>query len=429
MLRLWRTWAVAFGSLILPLLLVTVGVPRLWIPFVCIVEVWALMTLIKSQPVDVNRTSTIVLTVASRALLLTALVMLIIVILCTDWLVPTVIYLNLYNTEIPFITSLVIFPITAITCLVWLYCGLAGNYYRNSQRRNGYYVGDNLTATLYYRETRYQMRILLVVSLVIASCEYWYYFTRYINTNVNRPDNFFFNWLPMGVYVLSLLFMGGRYSSMEQIFNSVGNTFARHRNRTVIRFLLLCGDDILLRCDADDQWDTPFVATANSGTDRGEHRARLLMEDLCGHKDFTLRYCFTNEGLAAGSTLVHYAVFIAPERREAFGAVEDNWFTPYMLDRALSSNMLSPMLANELYRIHTITLAWKTYDRRGQRLYPIRHYRPTFRFRDLPKWQVDYDDQTWFDVAHNNEDRPFFRLRRIWGRLTGILRRRQSTQS
>ena len=49
--------------------------------------------------------------------------------------------------------------------------------------------------------------------------------------------------------------------------------------------------------------------------------------------------------------------------------------------------------------------------------------------RDLPKWQVDYDDQTWFDVAHNNEDRPFFRLRRIWGRLTGILRRRQSTQS
>jgi len=71
-----------------------------------------------------------------------------------------------------------------------------------------------------------------------------------------------------------------------------------------------------------------------------------------------------------------------------------------------------------------MTMAWKTYDRNGRRLYPIRHYRPTFRLRDMPRWDVDYDDQTWFDVAINNEDHRFFRLRSFWNRLTGVFKRK-----
>ena len=90
----------------------------------------------------------------------------------------------------------------------------------------------------------------------------------------------------------------------------------------------------------------------------------------------------------------------------------------------MAGMLWSPILANELFRIHTMTMAWKTYDRSGRRLYPIRHYRPTFRFRDLPDWNVDYDDETWFDVAHNNEDRYFFRLRAFWNRLTGVFSRK-----
>ena len=66
-------------------------------------------------------------------------------------------------------------------------------------------------------------------------------------------------------------------------------------------------------------------------------------------------------------------------------------------------------------------MAWKTYDRNGRRLYPIRHYRPTFRLRDLREWTVDYDDQSWFDIAQNNEDRRFFRLRNFWNNITGFL--------
>ena len=59
-------------------------------------------------------------------------------------------------------------------------------------------------------------------------------------------------------------------------------------------------------------------------------------------------------------------------------------------------------------------MAWKTYDRDGRRLYPIKNYRPTFRFRDFKTWDVDYNDLHWLDVATNNEDKPFYRLRRFW---------------
>ena len=65
-------------------------------------------------------------------------------------------------------------------------------------------------------------------------------------------------------------------------------------------------------------------------------------------------------------------------------------------------------------------MAWKTYDRQGRRLYPIKHYRPTFRLRDLKDWDVDYSDLSWMSIAENNQDRPFFHTRRLWRKITGL---------
>ena len=102
---------------------------------------------------------------------------------------------------------------------------------------------------------------------------------------------------------------------------------------------------------------------------------------------------------------------------------DDKWFDAYMIDAAMAKGIIAAPLANELFRIHTITMAWKTYDRRGKRLYPIRHYRPTFRLGDLRGWKVDYDDTDWLAVAYNNEDRRFYHMRRFWNRMTNVLAR------
>lgn len=180
---------------------------------------------------------------------------------------------------------------------------------------------------------------------------------------------------------------------------------------------------MLLHFDANGAWDTPAETVIQRKKTVDSEEAGELYRDITGRSAAALRYCYTNPGFATGSNMVHYAVFVDPD--EAVQYAEGNmWFNPYMLDKALASNSLSPILANELFRIHTMTMAWKTYDRSGRRLYPIRHYQPTFRLRDLSKWDIDYDDQTWFDVAGNNQDKPFYHIHKFFNRITGLFRNR-----
>ena len=207
--ELWRNWAVAYGAITLPLLL-SLWIPKVLISILTLFEAWFLIAALKSNWSNVVNKCSLVIRIASRIMLATALVMLIIVILCTDWLVPTVIHLELYNEEIPFITSLIVFPVTAVMCVVWLYMGFGDRHCRLCQRLHGVYAGDSIAATFFFRETRYQVYILLLLSLSLGAIEYWYYFAKYINSDLNDPDRFFFNIMPTAVYLVSLLFMYGR---------------------------------------------------------------------------------------------------------------------------------------------------------------------------------------------------------------------------
>ena len=118
----WRNWAVAYGAITLPLL-VALFVPKIWVPFVCLAESYLLISLMRSDLDSSVSHCSLIAYLSSRMLLLTSAVMFIVVILCTDWLVPTVIHLDLYNSEIPFITCLVEFPATAVMCFCSLYLG------------------------------------------------------------------------------------------------------------------------------------------------------------------------------------------------------------------------------------------------------------------------------------------------------------------
>lgn len=411
-------WAIAYGAITLPLIL-AMWIPKLVLPLLIFIEAWAIISAMRANYRGLFDQCSLILTIASRVLLISSAVMFLIAVLCTDYLVPTVIHLDLYNSEIPFVTCLVVFPVTAIVCAVWLFAGIGDKHSRECQRRNGYYAGDSITATLYHRETRYQVGVLLILALALGAVEYWYYFARYINSDMNAPDRFFFNYIPAIMYLLSLVFVYGRYTSMKVLYEALDAANPSKQNRTLVRYLIFSLDELLLHPGKDGLLDTPAEAVIGRVPSIGTQRARLIFEEMTGIDKFDIRYCFTNDGFASGSNIIHYAVFITPEQKSAFEA-PDEWANPYMLDKALATNALSPLLANELYRIHTITMAWKTYDRQGRRLYPIRHYRPTFRFRDMPDWEVDYDDQTWFDVAHNNEDRSFYRLRLLWNRFTGL---------
>ncbi len=421
---LWRNWAMSVGALMLPILL-GAFLPAMWIPFICVAEAYVLATFMRSDLSSGLSACSVIVRLTIRILFITAAAMFIVAILCTDWLVPTMIYLEVYNSEIPFVTCLVLFPVTAFICATALYVGMGERKARAFQRRNGFFAGDSVVATLYYRESRYQLAVLMAMALVLGGVEYWYYYARYINTDFNDPDRYFFSYMPVALYLLSLLFMWGRYVSMENLYLSIEASEPHKINHTIVRFLLLFGDEILLHSGADGKWDTPAECVIPRCRAVTEPQAELLLSEQTGIENAYLRYCFTNDGFAEGSNIIHYAAFLGEHDAEEMGK-DDTWFNAYMIDTAMRAGALTPVLANELYRIHTMTMAWKTYDREGKRRYPIKHYRPTFRIGDLREWNVDYDDHLWFDVAHNNEDKALFHSRKLWHRLTDIFRPKTS---
>ena len=319
---------------------------------------------------------------------------------------------------------MVIFPITAIVCGGSLLMGMWDRRFRECRQVNNFYAGDSFIGTLYYREARYQAIMLLILSVVLGTVEYWYYFSRYINSNFSTPDWFFFTYMPLAVYLVSLVVMASRYANMYTLFRAVDDENSDRIGTTRIRFLVFFDNDLLLRLGEDGRWDTPLETSVNYRHNVGEQEARLFFNELSGLNDFQLRYCYTtNDELVPNANIVHYAVFLNDEGSVHVCTPDDRWYNAYMIDCAMQSGTLADVLVNELFRIHTITMAWKTYDRQGHRLYPVKHYRPTFRFSDMPKWDVDYDDTSWLAVADNNEDRHFYRLHTLWNRITDVFNR------
>lgn len=424
MKTMFRNWAMSFGAIAL-LLLLSIFLPMWWLPFMAIVEWFLLVSAVKSSEQRPGSYCSLVTRMAAQTMALSALVMTVLLVIYTDRILPQFVELPLYNRELPFIAALIVWPVTMVVCALMLYGGMSGRRCRECQKRNGNFPGDNIVATLYQRESKYQLKVLLLVSLTLGAVDYWYYFARYVNSDLNNPDRFFFSYMPIGVYLISLAVMHSRYAAMHSVYQSMAAESAAGEASTEVRFLILCGNDLLLvQNDKTSKWDTPAITAIGRTLSIGEREAELLLATATGLRDCPLRYGFTTQGFANGSNVIHFFAFVGEDRRAAAATGGREWFNPYMLDAALATNSLSPQLAAELFRIHTITMAWKTYDRNGHRLYPIKNYRPTFRLGDIRKWDVDYDDTHWFAIAATNEDRHFFGLHRLWDIITGIFSRK-----
>ena len=93
------------------------------------------------------------------------------------------------------------------------------------------------------------------------------------------------------------------------------------------------------------------------------------------------------------------------------------WYNQSQIERMLHNRELTPMLAAEIHRLYTVTMAWKTYDADGNRLYKVKNYHPLFRLNGICDWDVDFNSPLWLEVSRFNEDKPLFRFRRMLRRI------------
>lgn len=408
---LWTNWAVAFGAIALSLILGRF-LPKVWVPFPIFIIAYLELVFMRRRQVSPMGGCTVMLHVSILTLFWSSIVMLLINIINSKMMFDNIIDWSSTNSDLPFITCLVIFPVMVLMSL-WV---MITGYGESKKNVSNLIATNGVVTSLFQREARYQVQLMLFISASMTGVQLWYYFNYYINVNLNTPDVFFFTWMPVALYVFSLYFVWNRYDNMAAL---IGPIAVNESNSGVtVRYLVLSGDRMLLTLNQFDRWDTPAVSHLEKLNSVNEDLIRRTFENISGCKDFELRYLYETGLTNLIPEMKHYAAFISTENYP-----DDNnqgtWFTLDQLDRLIKTSQLAVELTDEIYRIFTITMAWKTYDTEGRRLYPIKHYRPTFRLRDLKNWKVDYNDLSWFSVANNNQDRPFFHTRRLWRKLTG----------
>lgn len=420
MTTLWVNWIVAVGGLALellfPRLLPLVGLSKAWLPLPIFIMAYLMASYERTQREISGRGTTAMLYVSGLTMFWSALIMLIINILNSKMLLDGWINWSNSNREIPFITCLIMFPVMTLMCLWVMAHGYVQNMSEGYRARNGFLPGNGAVATLFSIETRFQVRTMLFVSLAMNVVEWWYYFVYYFNTNMNTPDIFFFNWMPITIFIISVFFMASRYRSLAAMIGPI--VISARENGTPIRFIMISGDRILLAPDTFGRQDTPAVTSLGRLDSHNDTAIKGAFEKMTGTEDFTLRYLYET-GINGESEVLHYAAFL-PEEYSFENWKEARWMSIDEIDRIIKSAGMAAEFTDEIYRIFTITLAWKTYDAEGRRIYPIKNYRPSFKIRDMKNWDVDYSDLNWLDVARNNQDKPFYRTRRFWKRITGF---------
>lgn len=411
---LWDNWAIGFGS-IAAVMFFSLFISKTWLPLVIILTAYALMVKLKAESDRPKIVSCHLITWASVIVLFwSGLIMFVINLLLSRWFAGHIFDPNSFNPKHPYVCSLIIYPLAIAVCLYMLGKGHSLRYCRKCRARFGYYPVNGIIYTLYYKESRYQLRLMLALSSLLTVVDYLYYFLFYINVNYNSPDKFFFIIMPIAIYLLSLVYMTTRYMSMTDQINEQFAGAPMRPMLTLVRFLVFAGDKIYLGRNADDYIDTPAKETIPRVESLPVERAQKDFGEISGLTDFETKYLYSDIGFSNGANMQHFAVFLPDE--SGLQKLKGQWYTLDEINRQLHQGTVSVLLRGEIMRIYRMTMAWKTYDRNGYRLYPIKNYQPTFRIRDFKNWDVDYNDLHWLDIATNNEDRSFFKLRKFWRR-------------
>lgn len=406
--RLQTMWFICFGMITL-LAVLGYWVPHIWMPLVGVALCIPVITYSKQSIFSGSSHCSLMGHYTVYTLVISSAVMTAITLINSRWLIES--YPLLVNPKLPYISSLVVYPVGAIVFTIGLLRRKHTEYCNACKQRAGYSMRETLERNVFHHEMHNVLRLMCMANYTVAIICVAYYTFFYINVNLNTSDTFFFFVVPFIVFMITAIYVASRYSSMQFDISLMP---VSKEITTMARFILIKDNRILLSQYTEKGvpmglWDNPAHTTISFTESLSDEKARTLLTGLIGTDQFELRSLFVTNTVSHNS--FHYAA-ILPD--DADVKMQGEWFSMYEIGQMMKSGMVARPFAYEIHRIYTITMAWKTYDRDGKRLYPIKNYRTTFRLSDFKNWDVDYSDLHWLSVAKNNEDQPFYRLRKFW---------------
>lgn len=412
-------WIIAAGS-INAVIALGLFVSKKWLPFFVLALSVFVVVLAKYSYRRKTPSCYRIPAVATHILFLSALIMIVINLIGVKW-EPQWVKSQPYNELIPYVSTLIVYPVTFFASLWYLFIGHRAIACVHCQIRHGSHTERGLIAKLFEQESRLQLKVLLVLSAIISIVEWVYYFLFYINVNYNSPDIFFFFITPTVVTILSIGYFYTRYMGMWRHYCHNPAMVAVHGHSTAVRFIVIVNDHLLLDHYNPVIVDTPVKCFLPFTTEVSLQRAREIFTEITGVKAQHLAAAYESEDTATLANAFHFLCFFDSVSELKGSIIPAQLYSYTRVTKMIRQHVLAPELRSELERIYTVSMAWRTYHPDGRRIYPVKHYRPSFRFRDIRNYKVDYNDRRWLAVTATNEDKPFFRIRRFWNKyLNGI---------
>lgn len=413
-------WACGFGAIIL-CIVISLFTPKLWIPLIVVFIAWAQARFTAAIRAKNGLRCSRITAVVSTSLVLSAVVMLCCLLVNRTDLVNTLFGVTGYNSRISFISSLIIFPVTVFVSLTAFFQN------KNKDLCNGCinFSPFKQGSLDIKHETSFQLELLIFICLLLGAVNWIYYCLWFSSASINGLDRYIFIIIPVVLFVASLFYLGRRYGELMEQLKYAQSLQLRKEALKVLRFLVIMKNKILL---SENKWmlkislyDTPAVKKIDADAVIDSEMLDDTFRELSGLAGTDIKYLYTSDELFESGQTYHYAAILGDEIESGTDIkLSGKWVTLDEIYRLSKENNVSPELAAEIHRIFTVTMAWKTYTRDGKRLYPIRNYIPTFRLQDIKKWDVNYDDPQWIYISVNNEDKPFYRIKRLINAITGF---------
>jgi len=420
---LWVNWTLSVGSLAL---VVFCGflISKLWLPALVLALQLIIVKRSRRMPPDKQGVCNLLPLLVSRVLFFSAVIMVGINLYYMKFIDPQEYVVGTANRQIPYVTVLVVATTTAVVLGVAYLRKFDFSFCYDCKVRYGVPSERGFLGKLYAQESRYQVRVLFIFSILVSIYAWSYYLIRYSNVNFNSSDKFFYNWLPVLLYLLSVVHMSLRYFGIYAFYrqNIEGEPYAKD-STTLLRYIIISGDNVFLtdvsnpdgKSDSVVKFDTPASLSIPYRERVMPYDAHAYFEKLADKKiSADVKFLYENYNYHADSNIFHYAIVLDSMSMMSDSNVNGKWFSLRKIEDMMNSGEVMPLLGSEIYRIYTITMAYKTYDRDGMRLYDIKHYKPSFHLHEINSLLVDYNDPVWLYVAKENEDKPFYHLRRAW---------------
>jgi len=334
------------------------------------------------------------------------------------------------NHDIPFVPVLIVAPLGAIMCLWMLRRGTRFPFCVDCKLRFDTPAERGFLGMIYSQEGTTQVRVLMAGCALLAVSEWIYYIVKYANDSLNAADRYFFFAIPAALWVIAAIYMSLRYLGISRYYDqNLQDSLQRRGTSTRLRFLIV-GRNRLLVSEPDDnvadsvvdlsrtRADTPAEISLPFRENVPLHEAEAYLDGILPVGKPRVRFLYSNTEWNVDCNIFHYMVNVDDETAERLTECVKGarWLSIRDFNHMLAQHLLDPLLASEIHRVYTMSMAFKTYDERGRRRYPIRHYHPTFRLCDVMDYHVDFNDRLWLYVARCNQDEPFYRLRSFWRR-------------